>query len=421
MRFGSHRCERGTVYVAVLGISSLVLVLGLGGIASARAIARARTEARDLSGARWAAHSAIEATRYYIEQNSQWRTLRTNGKWMNAARIGGAEVSVEVINPSGTLDRAESDPVNITATALQGRSVHTVSVTLAPQIVPHTCMELPLATGGAITATGATLHASGFTISTNAAFTALLCTINANVEASLTAVGVTVNGTQTSLAPARTFPSADAFSYYLARGTVIPASALPSSGSTRVVAAALLSPTSNPYTSDLNAQGIYIIDAANNAIAIKACRIIGTLVIINPKGAVALQSTIVAEPAVRNYPCIMIQGDASIETTSGTMTESSSTTPNYNPVGSAYPYPNGVTNTTVTDSYISSIDGLVYVSGNVSTSGSPVIGQLVIGGSLTLGGTLTLGYSAEYKNNPPPGFAQVTMRPAMGSRRQVVQ
>jgi hypothetical protein len=415
-----RRHPRGTVYVAVLAIAMLVLVLGLGGVASARAIARTRNEARDISGARWAALSAIELARNTIEKDPLWRSKHTNGLWMTNVALGEAKVSLDVTNPNGALNRLPTDPVDITATATQGRSAHTARVTLQASTTAYTCLDIPMTAGGAIGATSATVHASGYTIGTNNAFTALLCTINANVEASLTAIGLTVNGTATSLAPARTMPGSNVFDYYLANGTVIAASSLPTRSGARALYRVLLSPTVNPYGS-VNASGIYVLDGGNNSITIESCRIVGTLVIINASGAVVLQSTLLAEPNTRSMPCIMIRGDATISCASTTMSEAGATPVNFNPASTPYPWPNGTSNTALTDTYTGAIDGLVYVSGNVTVSSTPAVGMLVVGGGLTLGGTLTLGYTSDYKRSPPPGFAQVVMRPEQGSRKQSVQ
>lgn len=421
-RYSINTRPRGGVYVAVLGMSMLVLVLGLGGLASARAISRTRADAGDLSGARWAASSGVELARYAIERDPTWRSVRSNGDWFSDVAVGSATVSVSVNNPNGAMGRLPNDPVEITARAYQGSTVHTARLMLDAQSTPYSALDVPLTAGGAITATSATVHASGYTIATNLAFTALLCNINANVEAGLTAVGLTVNGTSRSLAGTRSLPGADAFDYYLANGTYIPGTSLPLRSGARTISNTVLSPVSNYFNSALNSRGIYVIDAGNQVIAIGPCRIVGTLVIINANGAVRLQSTILAEPAVSNFPCIMVRGDANITATSDLLTEGAGT-PNYNPSNVPYPWPNGVSNGTIgtTESYDSAINGLVYISQNASVSGSPTINQLVVGGALSLGGTLTLGYTSEYRRNPPPGFSVIRMRPRAGDRRQVVE
>ena len=55
----------------------------------------------------------------------------------------------------------------------------------------------------------------------------------------------------------------------------------------------------------------------------------------------------------------------------------------------------------------SQIAGLVYCSGNLTTSSNPVqnTGVLVVGGSWSGGGSISLAYDSYYAGNPPHGFA----------------
>lgn len=411
--------RRASVYVAVLGVAALVTVLGVGGLAASRAIARSAQVARDAAAARTASSSALELARAALASNSRWRTVYTNGTWFSSLSIAGARVDVQGVNPNGSIDRSHTDPVDLTATATIGKARHAATVRLVAKAVPLTCLGASLASGGAITVTSGTIHARNTTVAANGAFTAVLATVNANVEAGLTAIGVTVNGTVRSLAGTRTFPGADLLDIYSRQGSSIPITAFPLRSGVRSIYATVLSPAVNPFNGATNTSGIYLIDAGGGAFTIESCRVVGTLIITNAT-TVTLRGCVVLEPAVADYPVLIIRGNASFATTTGTLSETLLAY-NFNPTGSAYPYSLGLSNATQTDTYTSAINGLTHVSGNASISGTIQINQLVVDGNTDVTGTLTLSPVSTYRRSPPPGFASVRMVPSPGTWKQVTQ
>ena len=155
---------------------------------------------------------------------------------------------------------------------------------------------------------------------------------------------------------------------------------------TYVIDRALLSPTSNPYgVGGTNAQGIYIIQCNNTVVTISNSRIVGTVVFVNPAAGSGVTGPVVWEPAVYNYPVLMVQYTSgsppfNIAPTSGALSEASLGV-NLNPPGTPYPFIGGNANSTTTDSYPSQISGLIYSSSNLTLYNSPSIFGVVIANS----------------------------------------
>jgi hypothetical protein len=186
--------------------------------------------------------------------------------------------------------------------------------------------------------------------------------------------------------------------YYLANGTKINISSIPSQTIDRV----LLSPASNPYGST-NSQGIYVIDTQGQTLHIRDSRIQATLVVISPANATEVEAAINWAPPAGNYPALLVQGDLKMEWSGGNPLVESTAGVNFNPTGTPY---ETVADADTADSYPGIIKGLVYCSGNLTaTSACVVQGALVAGGSATLSSTVTVAYGPAPYAYPPPGFA----------------
>lgn len=410
--------RRGTAYVVAVGIGLMVAAISLGGIAVARARAESSRLRRDEIQARVVAKSAIELARAMIASDSSWRTNQSNGAWVSGQSLQDADLEVSVSNPAGALNRSELDSVVVLADAAVGSARQRLSVQLDAKTVPLDCLAIPLTVGGAVTATTSTINPSGATIASNVSVTSVLATIRPNVEASVSIIGTGFYGTTTSGVSARKLPGSTVFDSYVAAGTAISISALPVVSFKPTLQKVVLSPASNPYGAT-NANGIYVIDCQGQSLIITNCRIAGTLVLLNPGLSTAVTGSVRWVPAVTNYPCLLVNGSIALQMSSSNLSEGALST-NFNPPGTPYVYPSGSTDSDTSDSYPSSIAGLVYVSGNVTTSNAPTVSVLVIKGTLSVGGTLTLSYDSTPYTTPPPGFYTVTMTPSQGSWKRIV-
>jgi hypothetical protein len=419
--------RRGITYVAVLGTTLIVMTLGLAGLMAARSQARASNSLNDAVDARLNALAGIEFARLQITQNSNWRSNYSNGAWATNQPIGAGTMSVSVVNPNGGLNHSWYDPVTVTSTGVKNSATHISQVTLVAQPIPFTCLNAAATANSAISfSLLTTVNGFNQVLASNVSVTSLsLSPIYPNVEAVVSIVGTGFQGTTTAGVAARTMPDNTVFNYYTTNGTSIGISSL---GSPATLQNVVLSPASNPYGAQTNSQGIYVIDCQGQPITISQCRIVGTLVLLNAGATSSVQGNVNFASVVSNYPCLLVQGSITIQFDSTTaLQESHSPATNFNPAGAsppatATPYPWGSSNynATTTDSYASTIAGLVYVSGNLTTSNAPAFNVLVVGGTLTSSGQLSLSYDAMYLNNPPPGFCTIPMEVSPGSWQQVV-
>jgi hypothetical protein len=228
---------------------------------------------------------------------------------------------------------------------------------------------------------------------------------------------------------------ATVFDYYKTNGTWISFTSLPTSSGVRTIAENVIGPGYNPYgpqtPQQTNPQGIYVVDCQSQMIQIRDTRIVGTLVLLNVGGGSCIYDSVNFEPAVANYPTLLVEGRMDLVYTNIALSDGGGR--NYNPPGAPYM---GDEDTVEDDTYPSVIKGLVYISGDSSTGlGSIPVSYkediyVTIDGVFVVGNTyfqtsnpcdLDLTYSQTYLDNPPPGFAgPPVMLVSQGSWRQLV-
>ncbi len=387
--------NRGTVYVLVLMISMLVTVIGLTALASVRVQLRSAMLSGDVDDARLCAQSSLELAKQWIYADANWRTNRSSSAWATDVKIGAGSFNITAVDPvDGIISNSPLDPIVITVTGFKGTARQQLTCKLAPAPTPYSCLQSGVTTGGHLYVNGGRTTCSA-TISSNGNITAT-GQIDANVEAVGTCTGSGFIGSKTTGATAKKMPTAaTVFDYYIANGTPISYASL--SGDMHDV---LLSPSSNPYGAT-NALGIYVVDCGDKKIKIDHLRVVGTLVLLNPKSDSDIKGPVNMAPAFPGHPALMIKAaNISIQFDNNTLNEGAGK--NYNPPGTPY---NGVTNSTTTDVYPGAINGLIYVSGNAWMSKDTVVnGAIVVGGALAIDDNPVITWDASLLSNPPAGF-----------------
>jgi hypothetical protein len=167
----------------------------------------------------------------------------------------------------------------------------------------------------------------------------------------------------------------------------------------------VLSPATNPFgTGATNPSGIYVIDCGGARFRAQFCRIVGTLVLLNPGADSRFFNSNLLEPAIDNYPTLLVQGSFRIDMSADPLDEYWAGT-NFNPPGTPY---EGQEDTDETDTYPSMAKGLVYISGDVASNTSDsqsFDGVLIIGNYFDCSAPIDFQHRSTFLDNPPPGFS----------------
>lgn len=413
------RRARGSAYLAVLGGSLLVTVIGIGAIGAAQS----RRAAVELEVSAWKARlnaqSGIDMALKEIAGNAVWR--QGTGTLVNASKTGDGAVTVVATDPTDA-DLADSadEPVVLTSTGTSGAARHVLRVTLGVVFPPLSCLNAVLASAGAQDHTGTIIN-SDQTIVSNVSVNALLATVGGRVEAATTVLGLTYTGTIAGLQPVRQLPTASSvIDTYTALATSISFASVPTVGGKKTITGAIISPNATIGGGGKSAAGVYLLDCGGADLIIKDSRILGTLVLKNAGSGTTISGVVNWSPATAGYPLVLIDGSATVSFDSASTLSEATLGVNFNPAGAPYA---GVTDSDTSDSYPSEMRGLVYVKGSLTTSGSPkIIGTAVVGGGVSTTGSLTLQYDSTIYASPPPGFTgSSVLKVVAGSWQQVVE
>lgn len=405
--------RRGSLYLAVLGTSVVVSLLALAGMHAARVhLASTVTDAQQPQ-ARLLAASAIELAITQLQADANWLTTYAVDTDYPATPVSaGGGTFVWRLRSAGGTNRT-----------LQGAgTVGDATCTLEVDLAQRPDLSCALLAGGNLTID------SDCEITAEDAPVAVNGSVNndgvvtANIGAQAIAGAGSVVGTQTAPAALRSLPTPSmVFDYYEKMGTVV----TPGVVGTALITTTVLSPKSS--WGDKNDDGIYVIDTQGKDLTIFGARIVGTLIVTNlaPGKKVIVNDVVNWEPAYPNYPALLVDGDLEISLRDGDVTEWL-LSPSYNPSGTPF---QGSEDSDKSDTFISSLAGLVYCSGNLTIKGNgssvrtpDLRGIFLAGGNCAIQAKTmpVIKYDDTAAITPPPGFTQdanVVIVP--GSWRQV--
>lgn len=400
----AHRSRSGSVYVAVLGVSLIVAVIGIASLHVARLEVREATALEDMAKARLAARSGIECALAKLKADTLWRTTYASGvaNVLNglSTLVGTGGYSFSLVDDDGNLSDDQDDLVTLRCVGTSGDARHVIELMLAPTGDGLGCLSAAMHTGGDIDVN--TNLTTNQTISSNANIDCGGGNINGNAQASGSILPAgNVSGTRATGMAALQMPDpAGVFEFYMAIGTPIAYGSL----SGGVIEEVVLSATNNPFGGATNQQGVYVIDCQGGNVLIRNSRILATLVLLNVGSQVEVSSSVNWEPFVANYPALMVQGNLLLNCTSQQALSESSNSTNFNPAHTPYmsqsdsTYGDG-------DTYPSLITGLVYSTGNLTvTNQASLTGVAVAAGTATISTNSTFNYKSLFFSNPPPGF-----------------
>ncbi len=426
LRLRGFPSRRGSVYILVLGASTMIAVVGIGAIALARSSVRATVASSDWSEAGIAAQGGIEYVVAVMNSSPTWRTDLKNNKVYGPFAVGRAKVALTLIDEvDGDLSDDATENVRVYAVATIGSSTRTYSV-----------LAEPASTTG-FDALRCAVHAAGdVTISANAVATLGPISCNAGVNnsaqptadietATLTSTGFINGYVQSGLAP-KTMPGNAGASNLAAVATPIAYSA---TGGT--IDQEILTPTLNTISGTTNANGVYSITIPLlSTLRIRRSRLQASLVVtlLATSQLVVLDENL-WDPASPGLPALVVQGGALLagvtlggSPTSASLSEAANST-NYNPAGAPYA---GISDSDKTDTYASELHGLYHISSTAPVtinSNLRTVGCIIAGGAVTISTAARLAANPTLLSSPPSGYADPAnsaMRVSQGTYRWVV-
>lgn len=449
--------QRGSVYVLVLAVTTLVFVIGMAAAMQARIEVRQAGQTGDSGLAQVLAASAMEYAIFKVDEAVQveigggapWRDQFTDGLVVGPTIFGNGSFTYMLEDALGDGDLSDdpTEPVYVEVAATVGANVHRVRVRMSPGpasgAVPDPLDSLGYAlwSAGKLDFETATASCDQIMGSNNKVQGASGAQVDSDIESFGKIQGGTYNGTLAQyVVPSKQMPNSTVFDYYIQNGTVINYSDLSSrGGSARWIWGDVLSPAKNPFGGGTtNPLGIYVIDCQGQEIAIAESRIVGTLVILNPGLSSRIEGPLNWEPAISTYPALLVQGDMTFRMSDTRLDEGTTVwglgslvaynlrNPNFNPPGTPW---QGATDIDRGDDYVSAIAGLVYVSGIINIEAGSygnvtTIEGVVLGGNevnVRPGATFNLLYKDVFFNDPPPGFIAVSAPGAGTGPMQIVE
>lgn len=412
----SHRA--GYLYVAVLLTSLAVSTMGLVALSVTSLRMRNTLDANDYASAQILAASAIEQAIKEVRSDNAWRSKFAHDIESSPFSLGQGTFSWKLVDEDGDLNDDDSDSVRLVGIGRVGRAIAAESVRMLPGGQPLTCLQSSLHCNDDIHVQNSVQLMSNQQISSagNVSTGFFFSSIQGNVEAADTVTGTVIGSIVQNASPKR-MPGSSAFDYYLDNGTSIELSALPNVGGVRAIDKQLISPQSNPF-GNRNPEGIYIIQCSGQRICIKNCRIVGTIVLLNPASNSSIEGSLRWDAAVSNYPALLVQGDLQCKSTGVDLSETTHSV-NFNPISAPY---QGQSDADLADSFPSEINGLVYMSGKLDLPQDFVesfFRGTVVCNSINAASSVRLNYRPLLIDYPAPGFASGNpMLVSPGSRRR---
>lgn len=399
--------KRGSAYVAVLGASMLVAVIGMAALTAVRADRVEALSDEDIAQAKANAISAGELATGWITTTPTFRSayagMRSAPGLMNAGGFAMpmGTASIELVdNSDGALDNEDYDLVLVRSIGRSGTAQQMFDVVLQPKGIALPILSNAVTTPGRIQVDSGQLEVIG----------------GAAVSGGSTG---SVSGSQGSFVGGTIMPPTAVVNRYANLGVAIS----PGVTMERRVLTTGFSSFGAP-----SAEGVYVITTSNDLV-IRSVRVEGTLVIRAPGRRVTLSGQLFMTPARPDFPALVIDChtlefayESAFDGRLGALSEFALGT-NFNPPGAPW---GGNTNSTNFDVYPSDIRGLVYTTGRVeATDYSLIRGALIVaepaGDSVKIAGRLRIIHDPGLVTDPPQWFTSaVTMSVQPGSWRQRV-
>jgi type II secretory pathway pseudopilin PulG len=378
----------------ILGVSVVLMIIGLAAVSVARIDTRNVSADNDWSEAQTLALSAAENALARIAATANWRTQLSG---LVTVPMGHGTMQWQITDDAdGQLADDYTEPILIVASGQVGASRYRLGLRCFVVGQPLAALSRCLCADGDINVDkGSQLTVTGGAASTNNDFHG--AKKSSLIVGDLEADGVfwkeNVTGNVSEHAPVKAMPNARVVGMYRELATDI-------SGRTLINRQAI-GPGRNPWGT-ANANGVYYLDAPGSDVTLRNSRILGTLVVRCRR--LTINNNVLLESYRKDMPALIVDGELVLnyQSTSSQLRESAENT-NFNPPGVPY---SGATDSDKADSYPSEIRGLVHVRGDLTLDSTALVrGAIVCEGQVQCSGTNQIVHDASLSNQPMIGYS----------------
>lgn len=411
-----RRGRHGTAYVAVLGVSMIMSVVGLAAVSLMRVERRSVEVNNNVVKARFGAQSALEVAMYRIAHDPDWRANLADDTWTANKNFKDHTISLKYVDEQdNTLADDVSQPVRIYAKVTYGEATRVHSVLIEPEpVAALDALSSAIHCGGPLKIhPGAVLTINGAPVSTNDEFDNQGMLVgDVNAVSSIGGGGV-VTGSSNLNAASRPLPPDSVLGGYVAKATPL---VFNGDIDTMVIA-----PHWNEYGGNTNPDGIYFINTGGSDLHITGSRIHGTLVVDVGAGQVIIDDQVLLQSHRPDFPVLIVQGIICLRYSSnGPPSEQflreSDWGHNFNPPLAPYETSGNITQG---DQYPSEIRGLVYATDRIRFKNTArVVGCIISGAEVIVEGSPEVVYDPALSTGPPEGFETTEATPL--SKMQIV-
>lgn len=360
------RSRRGGAYVLVLGVTTMVGVMGVGAVLAQRVQFQARSFVEHSVAARIAAIAGLEMAMQQIDEDDQWRELLVADPSFPDVEVNGVTVAVTAASVGGgAIDPDDpAGPIELRAIAQIGSTRQSYRVVLEPIIGGIDPLSHSLVANGAIEfQEESQAHAERPIHAAEAS--ASDADVYADVHVTEPVSGSSFRGAVVDDAAAPAVPELPAgFGDLLVSPVTIRASQLPvRDGVYRVTG--VLGPGVNTVGGSASVSGHYIIDGESEEVAIEGLRLLGSLAASRISGPLVVSGSNNLTANGTSAPVLIVAGNVEFSMRPGPLDEQA-TGINYNPPG--VPADDGTTDSDTNDTYPSLITGAIWVGGSGDAS-----------------------------------------------------
>jgi len=387
------RRRSGSAYAMIIGVSAVLMIIGLAAVSVARIDTRGVSSDNDWSEAQVLALSAAENALARIAATDDWRS-RLAG--VVTVPMGHGTMQWQITDDAdGQLADDAEEPILIVATGQVGASKYKLGLRCLVEGLPLEVLSRCIHSGGDITMDkDSQLTVIGGAASTNSDFHA--DKKKAELAGDLEADGVwwknNVTGNISKHATPLTMPDPRVVDTYRAMATDI-------SGRTLINRQAI-GPGRNPWGT-ANADGVYYLNAPGADVTLRDSRILGTLVVRCRR--LTIDNNVLMESFREDMPVLIVDGDLVLDFESyGSQLRESDEDTNFNPPGVPC---SGQSDSDESDSYPSEIRGLVHVRGDLTLKSTALVrGAIVCDGEVLCDGINVIVHDEDLSTLPIIGY-----------------